>query len=78
MVEKSVAIDILESIENDLKCGNKENAIKNIDKILNNKLYNLLLEYRKMQEKYGKNNKKTLKCEQKIDKEMNKILAQKD
>lgn len=74
MVEKTVAIDILEKIEADLKNGNKDKAIESIDKILNNKLYNFLLEYKKSQEKYGKNNKKTLIIEQKIDKEINNVL----
>ena len=74
MIEKTVAIDILEKIEADLKNGNKDKAIESIDKILNNKLYNFLLEYKKRQEKYGKNNKKTLIIEQKIDKEINNVL----
>lgn len=74
MVEKAVALDILENIENDLKCGNKDKAIENIDKILNNKLYYLMAEYKKSKEKYGKNSKKAKKIEQKINKEMNKIL----
>lgn len=74
MIEKTVAIDILEKIEADLKNGNKDKAIESIDKILNNKLYNFLLEYKKSQEKYGKNNKKTLIIEQKIDKEINNVL----
>lgn len=74
MIEKAVAIDILEGIEADLRYGNTDKAIKSIDKILNNKLYYLMLEYKKSQEKYGKNNKKTLIIEQKIDKEMNRIL----
>ena len=50
MVEKAVALDILENIENDLKCGNKDKAIENIDKILNNKLYYLMAEYKKSKE----------------------------
>lgn len=74
MIEKAVAIDILENIEADLKNGNKDKAIENIDKILNNKLYKLLTEYKKSQEKYGKNHKKTMRYEQKINKELNKIL----
>ncbi len=78
MIEKAVAMDILENIENDLKCGNTDNAIENINKILNNKLYYLMLEYKKNQEKYGKNNRKTLRIEQKIDKEMNNILFEKN
>lgn len=78
MIKKTVAIDILEKIEADLKNGNKDKAIESIDKILNNKLYNFLLEYKKRQEKYGKNNKKTLIIEQKIDKEMNNVLYLKD
>lgn len=74
MIEKAVAIDILEKIEADLMYGNTDTAIESIDRILNNKLSNLLSEYKKRQEKYGKNNKKTLKIEKKINKEMNKIL----
>ena len=78
MIEKAVAIDILEGIEADLRYGNTDKAIKSIDKILNNKLYYLMLEYKKSQEKYGKNNKKTLIIEQKIDKEINNVLFEKD
>lgn len=74
MIEKTVAIDILEKIEADLRYGNTDKAMKSIDKILNNKLYNLMAEYKKSQEKYGKNSQKTLKIEQKINKEMNRIL----
>lgn len=74
MIEKAVAIDILERIEVDLKNGNKDKAVESIDKILNNKLYNLMTEYKKRQEKYGKNNKKILIIEQKIDKEINNVL----
>ena len=74
MIEKLVAIDILERIEADLRSENTDKAMKSIDKILNNKLYYLMLEYKKSQEKYGKNNKKTLIIEQKIDKEMNNVL----
>lgn len=55
MVEKAVALDILENIENDLKCGNKDKAIENIDKILNNKLYYLMAEYKKSKENWTKN-----------------------
>lgn len=74
MVEKAIALDILENIENDLKCGNTDKAVENIDRILNNKLYNLLSEYKKIKEKYGKNSMKAKKIEQKIDKEMNNVL----
>ncbi len=78
MIEKLVAIDILERIEADLRYGNTDKAMKSIDKILNNKLYYLMLEYKKSQEKYGKNNKKALKIEQKIAKEMTRTLFEKD
>ena len=74
MIEKAVALNILEGIEENLKGGNIDKAIESIDRILNNKLSNLLSEYKKRQEKYGKNNKKTLIIEQKIDKEMNNVL----
>lgn len=78
MIEKAVAIDILERIEADLKNGNKDKAVESIDKILNNKLYNLMTEYKKIQEKYGKNSEKSKKIEQKINKEMNNVLQLKD
>lgn len=78
MIEKAVALNILENIEKDLKCGNKDKAVESIDKILNNKLYNLMTEYKKVLEKYGKNNKKTLKIEKKINKEMTRTIFEKD
>lgn len=78
MIEKAVAIHILEQIEADLKNEKKDKAIESIDRILNNKLYNLMTEYKKVLEKYGKNNKKTLKIEQKIDKEMTRTFFEKD
>ena len=74
MIEKAVAIHILEQIEADLRHGNTEKAMKSIDKILNNKLYKLMTEYKNRQEKYGKNSEKAKKIEQKIDKEMNRNL----
>lgn len=77
MIEKAVAIHILEQIEADLKNEKKDKAIESIDRILNNKLYNLMTEYKKVLEKYGKNNKKTLKIEQKIDKEMTRTFLKK-
>ena len=78
MIEKAVALNILEEIEENLKGGNTDKAIESIDRILNNKLSNLLSEYKKRQEKYGKNNKKTLKIEKKINKEMTRTLFEKD
>ena len=78
MIEKAVALNILEGIEKNLKGGNTDKAIESIDIILNNKLYNLMTEYKKVLEKYGKNNKKTLKIEQKIDKEMTRTFFEKD
>lgn len=74
MIEKAVAIDILERIDADLRSGNTDKAIENIDKILNNKIYYLMVEYKKIKEKYGKNSMKAKKIEQKIDKEMNNVL----
>lgn len=74
MIEKAVAIHILEQIEADLKNEKKDKAMGSIDKILNNKLYKLMTEYKNRQEKYGKNSEKAKKIEQKIDKEMNRIL----
>lgn len=74
MIEKAVAIDILEKIEADLRYGNTDRAIENIDKILNNKIYYLMVEYKKIQEKYGKDSEKAKKIEKKINKEMNNVL----
>lgn len=74
MVEKSVAVDILEGIEADLRHGNTDKAMENIDKILNNKIYYLMVEYKKIQEKYGKDSEKAKKIEKKINKEMNNVL----
>lgn len=74
MIEKAVAIDILEGIEADLRYGNTDRAIENIDKILNNKIYYLMVEYKKIQEKYGKDSEKAKKIEKKINKEMNNVL----
>mgnify|MGYP005765364017 CR=1 FL=1 len=74
MVEKSVAVDILEGIEADLRRGNTDKAMENIDKILNNKIYYLMVEYKKIQEKYGKDSEKAKKIEKKINKEMNNVL----
>ena len=74
MIEKAVAIDILERIEADLRSGNTDKAIENIDKILNNKIYYLMVEYKKIQEKYGKDSEKAKKIEKKINKEMNNVL----
>ena len=39
MIEKAVALNILEGIEKNLKGGNTDKAIESIDIILNNKLY---------------------------------------
>ena len=78
MIEKAVAIHILEQIEADLRHGKTEKAMKSIDKILNNKLYYLMSQYKKNQEKYGKNSEKSKKIEQKINKEMNNVLQLKD
>ena len=52
--------------------------MESIDKLLNNKLYYLMSEYKKTQKKYGKNSEKAKKIEQKIDKEMNNVLYLKD
>ena len=52
MIEKAVALNILEGIEKNLKGGNTDKAIESIDIILNNKLYNLMTEYKKVLEKY--------------------------
>lgn len=48
MIENLIAIDILEKIEADLRYGNTDRAIENIDKILNNKIYYLMVEYKKI------------------------------
>ena len=74
MIENLIAIDVLEKVEADLRYGNTDRAIENIDKILNNKIYYLMVEYKKIQEKYGKDSEKAKKIEKKINKEMNNVL----
>lgn len=81
-MEKDVAINILEDIENALYTKNpKENTIKTLEiyrknlEISTNKKIQKLVDKRKNYiQEYGKNGRKTLKLDKKIDKEIKKIL----
>lgn len=80
-MEKEVAIDILKDIRNSLMKENwKEETLKTIAiyrkglEIANNqKIEELIKRYKEYKEKYGENDKKTLKIAKKIDDETHKI-----
>lgn len=81
MIEKNIAIDILEDIEQSLQRDDwKEKSLKNIAiyrkglKIATNtKIKTLIEKHRQYIEKYGENDKKTIKIGKKIDEEVQKI-----
>lgn len=81
MIEKNIAIDILEDIEQSLQGDDwKEKSLKNIAiyrkglKIATNpKIKKLLEKHREYFEKYGENDKRTIKNGKKIDEEIQKI-----
>ena len=58
MLEKELVINFLEKIKENLSTGDSKSALENIDKIINNKMYNLIKKYKKMQQIYDKDNKK--------------------
>ena len=72
MLEKELIINFLEKIKENLSTGDSKSALENIDKIINNKMYNLIKKYKKMQQIYDKDNKKIIKIRKKINDEMNK------
>lgn len=72
MLEKELVINFLEKIKENLSTGDSKSALENIDKIINNKMYNLIKKYKKMQQIYDKDNKKIIKIRKKINDEMNK------
>ena len=72
MLEKELVINFLEKIKENLSTGDSKSALENIDKIINNKMYNLIKKYKKMQQIYDKDNKKIIKNIKKINDEMNK------
>lgn len=81
MIEKEVAIDILEDIQNSLTQTNwKEESLKTIaiyrkwlEIATSPKIKNLVEKYKEYKENYGENDKKTLKIAKKIDDETHKI-----
>ena len=81
MIEKQIAINILEDIQNSLmKKNGKEESLKNIDLYRKGleiatspKIKNLVKKYKKYIKKYGENDKKTLEIVKKIDDETHKI-----
>lgn len=80
-MEKEVAISILEDIENSLQKENwKDESLKTIaiyrkglEIATNPKIKNLIEKHRKYIEKYGENDKKTIKIGKKIDEKVQKI-----
>ena len=80
-MEKEVAINILEDIQNSLMQKNwKEESLKNIDLYRKGleiatspKIKNLVKKHKKYIKKYGENDKKTLKITNKIDDEIYRI-----
>lgn len=81
MIEKEVAIDILEDIQNSLMQKNwKEESLKTItiyrkglEIATSPKIKNLVEKFKEYKEKYGENGRKTLKIAKKIDDETHKI-----
>lgn len=65
MLEKELVINFLEKIKENLSTGDSKSALENIDKIINNKMYNLIKKYKKMQQIYDKDNKKIIKIRKK-------------
>lgn len=81
MIEKEVAIGILEDIQNSLMQKNwKEESLKTIaiyrkglEIATSPKIKNLVEKFKEYKEKYGENGRKTLKIAKKIDEETHKI-----
>lgn len=82
-MEKEVAIDILKDIRNSLMKENwKEETLKTIAiyrkglEIANNqKIEELIKRYKEYKEKYGENDRKTLKISKKIDDKIREIYS---
>lgn len=81
MIEKQIALNILEDIQDSLMKENwKEESLKTIyiyrkglEIATNPKIKNLMEQYKKYKEIYGENDSKTLKIAKKIDDETHKI-----
>lgn len=81
MIEKQIALNILEDIQDSLMKENwKEESLKTIDIYkkgleiaTNTKIKNLMGQYKKYKEICGEDDKKTLKIAKKIDDETHKI-----
>lgn len=82
-MEKEVAIDILKDVRNSLMKENwKEETLKTIAiyrkglEIANNqKIEELIKRYKEYKEKYGENDRKTLKISKKIDDKIREIYS---
>lgn len=81
MIEKDIAIDILEDIENSLYSDNWKHEtlktisiyMKNIEVSTNRKIKKLMRKHQKYMSTYGEDDKRTIKLVKKIDDEMLKI-----
>ena len=81
MIEKQIALNILEDVQDSLMQKNwKEQSLKTIaiyrkglEIATNPKIKNLMEQYKKYKEIYGEEDKKTLKIAKKIDEETHKI-----
>lgn len=81
MIEKQIALNILEDVQDSLMQKNwKEKSLKTIaiyrkglEIATNPKIKNLMEQYKEYKEIYGENDRKTLKIAKKIDDETHKI-----
>lgn len=81
MIEKEIAINILEDVQDSLMQKNwKEQSLKTIaiyrkglEIVTSSKIKNLVEKYKEYKEIYGENDSKTLKIAKKIDDETHKI-----
>lgn len=82
MIEKNIAVNILEDIEKTLYCDKwKSKSIKTISNYMrcfeitsNEKIKKLMYKHKKYVQIYGETNKKTIKLAKKIDNEIDKIF----
>lgn len=81
MIEKNTVINILEDIQNSLRKNNIEEGLKtldiyrkNLELSCNPKLKKLIEEQSQLVNEYGESNKRVLRINKKIDKEMQKIF----
>jgi len=79
-MEKQTALDILEDIQQELDRNGKDKALKTVrvyrkglEMATNEKIKNLIEKHCEYIEKYGENDRRTLKISKKIDDELQKI-----